>query len=154
MTEERYRAIDLCIKGMAAVISIAGVWYGYQKYMGEYERENRKPYVELQLRVYSELLDAVAKITHPASDAERVEYMKKFWRIHAGVADIVSDDGVNEATASASVCIHKLETKQCEKFELEAHLGNLASAMRNSLLKSWNLTGDGESLLSTRSRKE
>jgi hypothetical protein len=151
MTEERYRWFDLGIKLVAAVITLMGIWYGYVNFISEYERANRKPYVDLQLKVYSDLLETVAKITFPANDPEKNENIAKFWRIHEGIAGIVSDDRVYEEAASASDCIQKLEKRQCPQFELEARLNALAEAMRGSLLRSWNLKIAGESLLTTRS---
>jgi hypothetical protein len=150
MTEGLYRWFDLGIKLVAAAVTLIGVWYGYTNFISEYERANRKPFVDLQLKVYSDLLETVAKITYPVDEAEQSESIAKFWRIHEGMAEIISDNGVYEEAANVSDCIHKLESKQCATFELEAHLSVLAKAMRDSLLRSWNLQVGGESLLTTR----
>jgi hypothetical protein len=137
MPEGLHRTLDIAVKFAASAVTLIGLWFGYQQFISEFERSNKKPYTELQTKYYLEMLETVSKITYPLDDSERESSTKRFWQLYVGASALVEDAQVEDKINSISECIRKRD--KCAQFELESSTLSLAQAMRTSLGKSWGL---------------
>jgi hypothetical protein len=137
MTEERHRLLDIVFKAVTAAVTLLALWAGYQQFITEFERSNRTPFVEMQSKYYLELLEVVAKASHPKDDAERAEAVRRFWQLYVGPSALVEDKLVEEKTSLLSLCLKR--PQGCPQLELEAHSLALSGAIRTSLVESWGL---------------
>ncbi len=80
MTDERHRLLDICIKMIAALVTLAGIWFGYKQFLAQFELSNKRPFLELQAKYYIEMLEVVSRITYPADDKDRRDSTRRFWQ--------------------------------------------------------------------------
>jgi len=141
MTEERHRLLDIVFKAVTAAVTLFGLWFGYQQFLKEFERSNKTAFLEMQSKYYVELLEAVARASHPKDDAERAEAIRRFWQLYVGTSALVEDRQVEEKSNVLSVCLKR--PQGCPQVELEAHSLALSGAIRASLVESWGLETRG-----------
>lgn len=138
MTEDRHRLLDIIFKAVAAAVTLLGLWVGYKQFLSEFERSNKKPFLEMQTKYYVELLENVAKVSHPKDDAERADAVRRFWQLYVGPSALVEDRLVEEKTNAISLCLKRQQG--CPQVEIEAHSLALSGAIRTSLVESWGLS--------------
>ena len=137
MTEELHRLLDIVFKATTAILTLLGLWFGYEQFLKEFERSNRTPFLEMQSKYYVELLETVAKAAHPKDDAERAEAVRRFWQLYVGPSALVEDKQVEERANQLSLCLK--QQQGCPPLELESHSLALSAAIRASLVESWGL---------------
>lgn len=137
MTEDRHRLLDIVLKAAAAAVTLVGLWIGYTQFLTEFERSNKKPFLEMQTKYYVEMLETVAKIAHPKDDLERSEATRRFWQLYVGASALVEDRQVEDKISAISVCLR--QRQGCPDIDIEAHSLSLSQAIRTSLVESWGL---------------
>lgn len=138
MTENKHRFWDTIIKGFAVLVTLIGIYVGYQQFISEWQLNNRKPYLELRTKYYIEMLETVSKITYPQSDDQKVQSIKRFWQLYVGSSALVEENGVEEIVNTFSGCL-KPDKVLCSQLDLEVNSQLLSKAMRSSLLRSWQI---------------
>jgi hypothetical protein len=143
MTDERHRLLDICIKMIAALVTLAGIWFGYKQFLAQFELSNKRPFLELQAKYYIEMLEVVSRITYPADDKDRRDSTRRFWQLYSGTSALVEDAIVEDKINSLSVCIQQIGGK-CTQVDLEAQTLGLSQAVKLSLARSWGLAAQEE----------
>lgn len=163
MLETTYRLYDTLIKAITIIFVMIGSYNGYHQFMMEWELNNRKPYLEIRTKVYQELVETVSKITYSGSEEKKKESIIKFWQLYVGLSSIVEDGQVESAVNDFSTCLnaewitkHTINSNKseesnltptlCIQTDLEVKAQILSSKIRQSLLESWQIKGDFDTI--------
>jgi hypothetical protein len=102
------------------------------------ELELRKPLWEKQLAIYFEASAAAATISRTQDPVIRRKAEETFWQLYQGPLAIIETKEVSGAMAKFGDCLDG--TEKCSDNVLGARSLELASAIQESLSKSWNVT--------------
>ncbi|MBK8553695.1 MAG: hypothetical protein IPL53_22645 [Ignavibacteria bacterium] len=96
-------------------------------------REARKPFLELQQKLYFEATTTASKIATLPPGLEREEAKKKFYQLYWGELSVVEDSIVEQAMVKF---MNALQDNKPQN-ELQSASLNLARSCRNSLARGW-----------------
>lgn len=155
MAETGIRRWDLesALKVVGAAIALGGFLWGIWTYRDTSSKqlarerteatryadtrriEATKPFLERQLRLYTEATKSAATIATAAEGPDRAKATKRFWELYWGELALVED----EAVARAMVAFGRaLEAGQSRR-EIQQRSLDLAHACRDSLAASWSI---------------
>lgn len=99
--------------------------------------EARRPFIERQLKLYTEATQ-VAAVIATSADQTRVEASRqRFWELYWGELSLVEDRGVETAMVRFGKCLNA--KGDCAQSELQQASLALAHACRDSLSESWGV---------------
>lgn len=124
---------------VGAVVAFAwGVFQYVQNEQRQVESrriEATKPFLERQLKLYTEATQAAATIATSDNPAERTAALKRFWSLYWGELALVEDAKVEAAMVQLGRALEqKAPGDQIKRLSL-----TLAHACRDSLGKSWGV---------------
>ena len=135
-------ALDDWIKVLTMLGAAIGFLWGVIQYFatqkalaGTREIEARKPFLERQLKLYTEATQAAATLATSRNPLEVAAASDRFWSLYWGELALVEDREVETAMVNLGAEIKKGRTGE----ELEQRSLKLAHACRNSLAKSWGV---------------
>ncbi len=97
--------------------------------------EARKPFLERQLKLYTEATQAAATIATSEVQKERAAAEKRFWSLYWGELALVEDKSVEAAMVAFGRGLNERASSQ----EIKNLALRLAHACRNSLAESWGV---------------
>lgn len=100
------------------------------------QREFMKPLLDKQQELYFEAATAAAMIASSSDPTERKQAETKFWTLYWGPLVMVESTDVSGAMKAFGRCINGEE--ECSGSEVHSRSLTLASALEESILKSWN----------------
>jgi hypothetical protein len=124
---------------LGAVVTFA--WGVYQHVeSGKKQAETRrieatKPFLDRQLKLYTEATQSAATLATTEDPSERSAAMKRFWSLYWGELALVEDRGVE----AAMVMLGKGLERGAPQQELKQLSLKLAHAARESLAGSWGV---------------
>jgi predicted negative regulator of RcsB-dependent stress response len=124
---------------LGAVIAFA--WGAYQYIENEKKQassrrvEATKPFLERQLKLYTEATQAAATIATSSDASERAGSTKRFWSLYWGELALVEDRNVEAAMVAFGQALEKGQPAE----ELQQLSLRLAHACRDSLAMSWGV---------------
>lgn len=98
--------------------------------------EATKPFLERQLKLYTEATEVAAVIATSGDDRQRSEALERFWQLYWGELALVE----NREVAKAMVVLGNAIKANASRGELEQASLQLAKACRRSLDNSWGIT--------------
>lgn len=136
-------SIEAYSKIILAVVAVLGFIWGIYQYadtnakLGDTRRvEAMKPYLERQLKLYTEATQVASQIATSDDEGAVAKATTRFWELYWGELALVEDVGVEGAMKSFGDAI--LASK--DKAMLKKSSLSLAHACRDSLSKSWGVT--------------
>jgi len=134
--------IEQALKTLGVLIAAAGFVWGVYQYFDkrELEIENARveatrPFLERQLKLYTEASQTAAILVTSKNEAERGKAEKRFWELYWGELALVEDPGVE----AAMVRFGRGLTSEAAPSELQQLSLRLAGALRDSLARSWGV---------------
>jgi hypothetical protein len=100
------------------------------------QREFMKPLIEKQQTLYFEAASSAAAIASSSDARERSKAVDNFWRLYFGPLVMVESKTVSGAMSDFGNCLSKIEP--CNSENMKNRSLALASALEESLLKTWN----------------
>ena len=139
---ERTASFETVIKLLSilgAVVTFAWGVVQYdagQKQQSETRRvEAVKPFLEQQLKLYTEATKVASAIATTTDDATRAKSLERFWSLYWGELALVEDASVEKAMVNLGEALRaKGNDGEVRQLALK-----LAHACRNSLAKSWGV---------------
>lgn len=122
--------------------AVAFIWGTFQYFANESRQaasrriEAAKPYLERQLKVCTEALQATATIATGSDEAELAAAKKAFWKMYWGEMALVEDAFVEGAMVEFG---EKVKNSAKGDEQLTVASLKLAHACRNSLARSWGV---------------
>jgi hypothetical protein len=150
---EQSRRLDTALKVVGVVGTLAGFLWGIYTYQDtsrkQLERERveaaryaetrrieaTRPFLERQLKLYTEASQVAAKLAAPHDPGESAKARKRFWELYWGELALVEDRDVS----AAMVAFGNALRDGGDRNELELRSLDLAHAFRDSLADSWNV---------------
>lgn len=136
------------LKTSGAIVTIAGIvgsviTFLYNSWQDVETRrlEARKPFLEEQLRLYTEAAQTVAILASVDRESpEFAEAEKRFWTLYWGELSLVESPNVESAMVMMGRCLHG-DCSDCpRKPDIEHCALAVAHASRESLAESWGVT--------------
>lgn len=135
--------IEAYSKIILAVIAVLGFIWGIYKYADANAKQSdtrrveaTKPYLERQLKLYTEATQVASQIATSDDDGAVAKATTRFWELYWGELALVEDLGVESAMKSFGDTL--LASK--DKATLKKSSLALAHACRDSLSISWGVT--------------
>jgi len=123
------------------VLTLITALIGIGQFVSQQRQANRKPFLEKQLDLCFQAVDAAGKLATETDPAEWEESRLHFWRLYWGPLSIVEDEAVERAMVefgkripATAVGSLALPIK-----DLEGPSYDLAHACRDLVLKSWRI---------------
>lgn len=95
--------------------------------------EATRPFLEMQLKLYTETAQVVSKIANASDPGEVAHATQRFWELYTGELSMVEDAGV----ATAMVAFGSALERHADQRALRGLGVKLAHGMRESLAASW-----------------
>jgi hypothetical protein len=134
--------LDSWIKALSAVGAVLVFGWGVfqfitaQHVQAETRRiEATKPFLDLQLKLYTEATQVAATIATSTNPADVDKAVKRFWALYWGEMSLVEDTRVESAMVAIKFALEQGKTGQ----ELTQQSLALAHAIRESLANSWGV---------------
>jgi hypothetical protein len=138
--------IDMTLESAVKLLSILGAvvafGWGVFQYVKNEERqaesrrvEATKPFLERQLKLYTEATQATAMIATSEDPKDRAAAEKRFWSLYWGELALVEDKGVE----AAMVAFGRGLSEGAPAEEIKRLSLRLARACRDSLALSWGV---------------
>jgi hypothetical protein len=138
--------IDVTLESAVKLLSILGAvvtfGWGVFQFVKNEERqaesrrvEATKPFLERQLRLYTEATQATATIATSGNPKERAAAQKRFWSLYWGELALVEDKGVEAAMVEFGRALNEAASAE----EIKRLSLRLAHACRDSLAVSWGV---------------
>ena len=135
--------LESIIKILGAMIAIGGFLWGMFTYFDAREREAEtrrieamKPYLERQLKLYTEATQIAATLATVTADSIEDKTMQRFWELYWGELALVENADVEKAMVQFGQGLQNGYNKsRLQQLSLE-----LAHACRESLATSWGVS--------------
>jgi hypothetical protein len=134
---------DLTPFGTIIVTVVGAAWIAITYFRSEKAAaiarlfESRRPFLELQLKLYTETAQIAGKIVVPGlPQNERQAAVRRFWELFWSELAVVEGDQVERAMVQVGQALRKME--QGEPLGvLEQAVLNLAHALRDDIMSEW-----------------
>lgn len=123
---------------VAAILALAGVvWKSWM----EQKQANRRPFLERQLALCFEAIDACSKLATETDITEWSKARSTFWRLYWGPLCVVEDRAVADAMYDVGKFVPRpgVEPSSLPMTEIERPSIALAHVARALVLKSWDV---------------
>jgi hypothetical protein len=135
--------VDTIGKWAVAATTVAGLLWGMYTTVTSQALETRRPFLELQLKLYQEATEAAATLATSTDELVLAEHEGKFWRLYWGVLAMVENGGISAAVGGVEGAMVRFgralnETPRDTETLQRASLA-LAHACRDSLAVSWGV---------------
>ena len=134
--------LDQAVKTLSILGAVATFAWGVFQYaendkkQAETRRiEATKPFLDRQLKLYTEATQSAATLASTEDRSERAAAIKRFWSLYWGELALVEDKGVE----AAMVMLGKGLERGAPQQELKQLSLKLAHAARESLAASWGV---------------
>ena len=134
--------IETLTKLVTMFVAVATLAWGVNQYFenNKQQAESRRieatrPFLERQLKLYTEATQVAATIATSENTSERAAAIKRFWSLYWGELALVEDKRVEAAMYNLGRALDQ----QLAKDDLEQLLLKLAHACRDSLAISWGV---------------
>jgi len=135
--------IEAYSKIILAVIAVLGFIWGIYQYADANAKQSEtrrveatKPYLERQLKLYTEATQVASQIATSDDEGAVTKATTRFWELYWGELALVEDEGVESAMGAFGDTLLASNDKETLK---QSSL-SLAHACRDSLSKSWGVT--------------
>ena len=134
--------IETGIKLLSILGAVATFAWGVFQYVENNKKQSEsrrieatKPFLERQLKLYTEATQSAATLATSEEPSEKVAAIKRFWSLYWGELALVEDKDVE----AAMVALGKGLDRQASPPELKQLSLKLAHACRDSLALSWGV---------------
>lgn len=134
--------VETGIKLLSMLGALATFVWGVLQYIENNKKQTEsrrieatKPFLERQLKLYTEATQSAATFATSEGSAEKAAAIKRFWSLYWGELALVEDKDVE----AAMVALGKGLDRQASQAELKQLSLKLAHACRDSLALSWGV---------------
>jgi hypothetical protein len=122
---------------LTLLTAVIGIW----QFTAEQRQANRQPFLQKQLELSFQAAETAAKLATETDPAEWEKARTTFWRLYWGPLSIVEDRAVESAMVNLGKLIppQPVEAPQLPMSSLQVPSYNLAHAVRDLVLDSWNV---------------
>lgn len=138
----RSRGIEDALKAVGALVALGSFLWGIYTYRDAAARsaetrriEATKPFLERQLKLYTEATQAAATIATGEEGPAKTRATRRFWELYWGELALVENGTVEQAMASFGVGLRA----GLGRDEMQRRSLALARACRDSLAVSWGV---------------
>jgi hypothetical protein len=134
---------DISPFGTAIVTVVGAVWVALTYFRSQKDAavarlfESRKPFLELQLKLYTETAQIAGKLA--VADVGKEEFKKalyRFWELYWSELAVVENDKVEQAMEKVGEALGKMEGGEPRQV-LEHAVLDLAHALHDGILTEW-----------------
>jgi hypothetical protein len=135
---------DLTPFGTVLVTVVAAVWVALTYFQSQKDAritrtfESRKPFLELQLKLYTETAQVAGKLAVATiGEADFKKAVHRFWELYWSELAVVEDQRVELAMEKVGEALAEMQNKAAPRSVLEDSVLDLAHALHDGIIDEW-----------------